>query len=259
LLKDFWDGFNDNVAVVSEKKITDIIIYLEEVLDFHLFGEKSENNKSKNCGSCSTGKLGLRLSKFGAFLACSNYPDCTFKKQISSSDNENMDGLIDEGKTLGIDEAGFEIVLKRGPYGTYVQSSEEIHQQQEKKSKKLVKPKLKRASLPPNISPADITLPLAIRLLQLPTKLCEYPVDHQDVILGIGRFGPYLKCFDRFISIPKKYDPFTITPEMAFEIIEASNNRLLNKQNKNIESAKIKPIAKKNIKTKKIVRNKKTK
>ncbi|WP_417904817.1 type I DNA topoisomerase [Candidatus Tisiphia endosymbiont of Micropterix aruncella] len=249
LLKKFWDGFNNNVEVVSGKKISDIITYVEEALDYHLFGEKSESNNSRICPSCSTGQLGLKLGKFGAFLACSNYPECTFKKQITSKNSDDV-ATMEENKLLGVNKDGFDVFLKKGPYGLYVQTSEQVAKGE----------KPKRASLPPSIAQSDVTLDLAMRLLELPVKLCLHPESQQEIILGIGRYGPYLKYLDRFISIPKRYDPFTITTEIAVEIIEASNNKLKNKQEKDngkqvivaTKTSKKKATAKKKTRKKKV-------
>ncbi|WP_375331396.1 type I DNA topoisomerase [Candidatus Tisiphia endosymbiont of Oplodontha viridula] len=249
LLKKFWDGFNNNVEVVSGKKISDIITYVEEALDYHLFGEKSESNNSRICPSCSTGQLGLKLGKFGAFLACSNYPECTFKKQITSKNSDDV-ATMEENKLLGVNKDGFDVFLKKGPYGLYVQTSEQVAKGE----------KPKRASLPPSIAQNDVTLALAMRLLELPVKLCLHPESQQEIILGIGRYGPYLKYLDRFISIPKRYDPFTITTEIAVEIIETSNNKLKNKQEKDNgkqvivakKTSKKKATAKKTTKKKKV-------
>lgn len=250
LLKKFWDGFNNNVEIVSDKKISDIILYVEQALDYHLFGEKSESTNSKNCPSCSTGQLGLKLGKFGAFLACSRYPECTFKKQITSKNSDIVD-MVEENKLLGVDKEGHDVLLKKGPYGFYVQTSEQVA--------KGAKPK--RASLPPSIAQSDVTLSLALRLLELPVKLCLHSESHQEIILGIGRYGPYLKYLDRFISIPKRYDPFTITSEIAVEIIEASNNKLKNKQEKDNDKQEVivKKTPKKTITAKKVIGKKKVK
>ncbi|WP_341761408.1 type I DNA topoisomerase [Candidatus Tisiphia endosymbiont of Thecophora atra] len=248
LLKKFWDGFNNNVEVVSGKKISDIITYVEEALDYHLFGEKSESNNSRICPSCSTGQLGLKLGKFGAFLACSNYPECTFKKQITSKNSDDV-ATMEENKLLGVNKDGFDVFLKKGPYGLYVQISEQVAKGE----------KPKRASLPPSIAQSDVTLALAMRLLELPVKLCLHPESQQEIILGIGRYGPYLKYLDRFISIPKRYDPFTITTEIAVEIIETSNNKLKNKQEKDNGKQVIvaKKTSKKNATAKKTTKKKK--
>ncbi|WP_425361079.1 type I DNA topoisomerase [Candidatus Tisiphia endosymbiont of Stenodema calcarata] len=248
LLKKFWDGFNNNVEVVSGKKISDIITYVEEALDYHLFGEKSESNNSRICPSCSTGQLGLKLGKFGAFLACSNYPECTFKKQITPKNSDDV-ATMEENKLLGVNKDGFDVFLKKGPYGLYVQTSEQVAKGE----------KPKRASLPPSIAQNDVTLALAMRLLELPVKLCLHPESQQEIILGIGRYGPYLKYLDRFISIPKRYDPFTITTEIAVEIIETSNNKLKNKQEKDNGKQVIvaKKTSKKNATAKKTTKKKK--
>lgn len=236
LLQRFWDGFNKNVEVVSDKKISDIIVYIEGILDFHLFGTESESNQSRTCPSCNKGKLGLKLGKFGAFLACSNYPDCKFKKQITSSDSEDT---AEEDKSLGVDKKGNEIFLKKGPYGFYVQSGQQLTEVKKGKGKKLSSTeKPKRVSIPSGVAIVDVTLELAMRLLELPVKLCEHPETKEDVILGIGRFGPYLKYQERFISIPRKYDPFSVTPDIVVEIIAASNEKLKNKLGKDIDVKK---------------------
>ncbi len=217
LLKKFWAGFNNNVELVSEKKISDIISYVEKALDYHLFGEKLENNSAKICPSCLIGHLGLKLSKFGAFLACGNYPKCTFKKQIASKNSDDVN-VIENNKLLGLNKDGFNVFLKKGPYGLYVQVSRQVINGE----------RLKRVSLPPSIAQGDVTLDFALRLLELPVKLCLHPESNQEIVFGIGRYGPYLKYLDRFISIPKRYDPFTITTEIAVKIIEISNNKLKN-------------------------------
>ena len=232
LLQRFWEGFNKNVEAISDKKISDIIAYIEEALDYHLFGEKTEDNKTRICPSCNTGRLELKLGKFGAFLACSNYPECQFKKSITSTDSQG-DGATVEDILLGIGKNGEEIFLKKGPYGFYVQSGKQLPKAKSVKSKKDgAAEKPKRVAIPSTLAISDVTLEVANRLLELPVKLCEHPETKEDVILGIGRFGPYLKYQGRFISIPKKYDPFSMTSGMAAEIIAVSNKKLKDKLEK---------------------------
>jgi len=234
LLNDFWQGFNNNVESVSTKNIIDIISYVEQALDFHIFGEPGENNKSRVCPSCTGGKLSLKLGKFGAFLACNNYPDCTFKKQITSSSGEDADeNSAAQSKSLGKDIDEQEIFLKKGPYGFYIQRGEQVSKE--------AKPK--RVPLPPSIAQNDITFELAKKLLELPIKMCNHPEDGEEILLGIGRFGPYLKYLSRFISISKKYDPFAITKEQILEIIAANNIKLQNKDK--VEQTTASPVMKK--------------
>ncbi len=111
LLADFWQGFNKEISTVSEYKTGDVIAYVQEALEFHLFRKKDsqEYKENKKCGSCSDGKLSLKLGKYGAFLACSNYPDCEFRKQIVKNDSSNNDEAssdIPANKELGYDENG---------------------------------------------------------------------------------------------------------------------------------------------------------
>lgn len=216
LLSDFWQGFNENIGEVSVRKITEVLEYVQKSLDFHLFGKEDspEYKKSKECPACKKGDLSLKLGKYGAFLACSNYPDCTFKKQIAKSDgtedSENV-GInpADNSKALGQDAAGEQVYLKKGPYGWYVQLGEA----KEKGNKP------KRSPLPSGISPENISLTTALNLLNLPLKIGNHPETDEEIVLGIGRFGPYLKYLGKFTSIPKNVDPFSVDLSKAVEII----------------------------------------
>jgi DNA topoisomerase-1 len=218
LLNNFWRGFNANIESVKEQKITDILSYVQKALDYHLFGE---NKNSRVCPSCTSGELSLKLGKFGAFLGCSNYPDCTFKKPITTSnDNSEAEGdnaeLI-EDKILGLNKEGVEIYLKKGPYGLYIQCGAKAEG---------AKNKPKRAPLPPSISRHDITLDIALKLLSLPLKLGVDDESGEEITIGFGRFGPYIKYIGKFISIPKKYDFLAITKEQAQELIKENKVKL---------------------------------
>ena len=220
LLSKFWTGFNQNVDKVSEQKIADVIDYVEKSLEFHLYGEEGseESKKNKKCPSCSDGNLSLKLGKYGAFLACSNYPDCTFKKQIAKneSDTEELSQpFIDNTKQLGQNSEGEEIYLKKGPYGWYVQAGEA-------KSKK---EKPKRSPVPAGINPETLELPVALKLLNLPLTIGKHPETNEEILMGIGKFGPYLKYQNKFTSIPKSIDPFTVQVDQAIEIMAAKKEK----------------------------------
>jgi len=218
LLSKFWQGFNANIAEVSQYKITDVINQLEEVLGDHLFPPQADGIDVRKCISCNTGKLGLKLGKYGAFIACSNYPECKFTKQISqaeSSDSVDVVGEDDNNKSLGRDSNGSEIYLKKGPYGWYVQVGEAVS--------KTDKPK--RSSLPPSILPQDLDLSTALNLLSLPKLLGKHPATDKDVMLGIGKFGPYVKHDGKFTSIPKSDNFLSIDLGRAIEIIKTSANK----------------------------------
>ena len=212
LLGDFWADFTQNVDKVSDQKIGDVIDYVEKALDFHLFGQQgsSEYEKNKKCGTCTDGALSLKLGKYGAFLACSNYPDCTFKKQISKADAEES-SIANNARELelGTNSDGEAISLKRGPYGWYVQLGEATSK----------KDKPKRSPVPAGINPETLDLGLALKLLALPITIGNHPETNEAILMGIGRFGPYLKYQSKFISIPKAIDPFSVDVAEAVEII----------------------------------------
>jgi DNA topoisomerase-1 len=213
LLSDFWLGFNQNVARVSEHKITDVIDYVEKSLDFHLFGEEGTKKyqENKKCPSCSNGSLSLKLGKYGAFLACSNYPDCTYKKTVSKTEEGGEEGgiQVDNTKELGLDPSGQMVYLKKGPYGWYVQLGEAVSK----------KDKPKRSQLPDGTKPEELTLEVALKLLNLPMLLGKHTESGEEIHMGIGKYGPYVKYMGKFTSIPKVIDPFSITLSEAMEII----------------------------------------
>ena len=216
LLSNFWSGFNENILKVSDRKIGEVIEYVETALDFHLFGDKNSDKyqQSKKCPSCADGILNLKLGKFGAFLACTNYPTCTYKKSITkTSGTETEEGaatFTDNTKELGNDPNGVMVTLKKGPYGWYVQLGEASGP----------KDKPKRSTLPPSVTPEQVTLDLAMKLLNLPLLVGQHVHSGEEILMGIGRFGPYLKYQNQFTSIPRKIDPFTVSAAEATALIE---------------------------------------
>ncbi|ADE29844.1 type I DNA topoisomerase [Rickettsia prowazekii] len=216
-LNNFWRGFNHNIESVNEQKITEIINYLQKALDYHLFGEDKE---SKVCPSCKTGQLSLKLGKFGAFLACSNYPECTFKKSIVSGNDNNEDEgdpstILNDNKILGTDQDGVEIYLKKGPYGPYIQLGEQCGK---------VKPK--RTPVPANLKQSEITLEIALKLLNLPLKIGIHKDSGEEIIIGYSKFGPYIKYMCKFISVPKKYDFLNLSLNDAMKLIQNNKAKL---------------------------------
>ena len=212
LLHSFWGDFKNTVDHASGYKITDVIARLEDLLGSHLFPEKSDGADSRQCLSCKTGKLSLKLGKFGAFIACSNYPECKFTKQISQDTNEASDierGPDENTKLLGKDDNANDIYLKKGPYGFYVQVGDG--------GDKTTKPK--RVSVPSSIALQDVDLSKALRLLSLPLNIGNHPETNEEMMIGVGKFGPYIKYAGKFVSIPKNEDFLSISVSKAVEIL----------------------------------------
>ncbi len=160
--------------------------------------------------------MSLKLGRYGAFVGCSNYPDCNNTKQLGKAkpDEEGQaDGAPEmakfEPKILGKDpESGLDISIRKGPYGFYFQWG-------------MPKPKEKpkRASLPKGANPDEATLEDALLLGLLPKNLGNHPESGEEIILNQGRFGPYVKYQGKFTSIPKGTDHLKVTLEDAIEII----------------------------------------
>ncbi len=248
LLRNFWQDFKGTIDATSEVTITDVINKLEKSLGF-LFGE---NEDARKCPSCNDGVLGLKISRFGPFIGCSNYPTCNYTKKIEA-DNSNNDGENSsensennsgekpkyekfEDKFIGVDKkTGSEIYLKKGPYGLYLElkgsvveapKAEEKEEGKGKKSKskkaKSSAPKPKRISIPKGIRPDEVNLEKAEMLLSLPRELGS-DNDGNKVTASIGMFGPYVACNKVFASV--KSDLFEITLDEALQLIEEKKNK----------------------------------
>lgn len=228
LLKDFWFGFNDNILSVDKFQIKDIIATIEDKLSFHLFNLSKNSNK---CPNCNDAVLKLNLGKFGAYLGCSNYPGCNYRKSLNSLTNETNDNEIstsgednilteqnniDNNKLLGLDsKTGLNIYLKKGPYGFYLQLGEQ--------SSKDDKPR--RVPVPGNITPAKIDLDQAIKMLSLPLTIGAHPETKEEISANIGRYGPYIKYQAKYIRIPKNYDLFNISLEESLSLIKSNQSK----------------------------------
>ncbi len=204
----FWKDFSAAVEQTKDLTITQVIDQLNEELAPHFFAD------GRKCPSCDTGELSLKLGKFGAFIGCSNYPECNYTRRLEvPKEGEETGGLdLDAGpKELGSNDEGRAVSIRKGPYGVYVQM--EPSDPENKKEKP------KRQGLPKGVSPADVTLEKALDLLALPRELGKHPDTGEMVEAGIGRYGPYLKHDGRFVSLPKDEDVLTVGLNRAVDII----------------------------------------
>lgn len=250
ILNDFWTGFSRNVEETKEIKISDVIDQLNEDLKHVLFSDK-DGNISKVCPVCNQGELSLKIGRYGSFVGCSRYPECKYVRKLdvaSGTDDELLAGntTTDFPKSLGIDPAdGKEIVLRKGPYGFYLQkdadasdaaanspdkkkaqtsrTSTKGKSTASKKKKSAAKSKPIRASLPKFIDPYKCDLKTAIWLVQLPKTLGVY--DGDEVKVGIGRFGPYIFFRGKYISVksPEKFMGMNL--DAAIAIIRGHKSR----------------------------------
>ncbi|WP_417813576.1 type I DNA topoisomerase [Thalassospira alkalitolerans] len=218
VLKQFWSSFKGNVDEAKELKITEVLDALQVMLENYLFPTREDGTDPHKCPKCAEGTLSLKLGKFGAFLGCSNYPDCNFTRPLVANENGG-DSELDTGpKVLGVDkETGKEITLRKGPYGVYVQLGEEEEVEGKNGKPKKVKPK--RTSLPKGLEPSVVDLTKAEELLTLPRLVGVFPDTGEEIKANVGRFGPYVQAGNTFASLKAEDDVLTVGENRAISLI----------------------------------------
>jgi len=207
-LRAFWKDFSATVEGVGELRITNVLDALNESLAPNIFPERADGSDPRACPVCSNGRLSLKTGKFGAFIGCTNYPECNYRRQLSAGDGEENAG----DKVIGIDPSSEkQVFLRIGRFGPYIQLGE-----QEKGSTD----KPKRAGLPKNWKAEDVTLEKALMLLSLPRKVGAHPQDGQMIEAGLGRFGPYVRCDKTWANLPAIEDVFEVGLNRAVALIE---------------------------------------
>jgi DNA topoisomerase I len=216
VLAEFWTDFVGAVNDIKEVRNRVVLDALNDLLEPHIFPEHTDGKPRRQCPQCETGQLSLKTGRFGAFVGCSNYPDCNFTRQITPS----ADGIQGK-KVLGEDPVtGLEVTLRGGRYGPYLQLGEQIKPPKPKKGEK--KPeaeKPKRAGIPKGVSPDDIDLEKALGLLSLPREIGLSPEDGEPIVAGIGRFGSYVKHGKTYANLEDGDDVLTIGLNRAVTLI----------------------------------------
>jgi DNA topoisomerase I len=211
VLREFWDPFSEQVDEVKERRVAEVIEALNELLAPHLFPPREDGRDPRVCPICGTGQLSLKLGRFGAFVGCSNYPECRFTRRLGEPDAAGQEEAELKERVLGADpETGEEIRLRRGPYGPYVQRG--------------AGEAARRSSLPPNLSPDQLDLATALKLLVLPRELGRHAETGQPIEVGINRYGPYIK-HDRFVRLGPEDDVLTIGMNRAMALLQDAAKR----------------------------------
>lgn len=210
LLTGFWAKFIKNVDSVKPLQVKDVIAKIDEVLSYHLFPPKADGSDPRLCPECKKGLLSVKLGKFGAFLGCSNYPECKYTKPLTDVKDEEEQALDapkpekPEDKNLGVYKT-LNVYLKKGPYGWYIQWGEDATATTEKP---------KRMALPKNLKPEDVSFEQAVTLISLPKDLGN------GIEVNIGKFGPYIKQGTKSRSLTGNDTIFNITAERAAELLQ---------------------------------------
>jgi len=206
VLKAFWAGFMGAVDDIKELRVADVLDALDEMLGPHIYPPRQDGGDPRQCPTCGTGRLHLKAGKFGAFVGCSNYPECRYTRPLAAEGEASAD------RVLGKDpESGLEVAVKSGRFGPYIQLGEPKDYEDGEKPR--------RAGIPKGMSPGDMDFDLAMKLLSLPREIGRHPEDGEPIKAGIGRFGPYVQHLKTYASLEAGDDVFTIGLNRAVTLI----------------------------------------
>jgi len=247
VLEMFWKDFNQNVSIVKEKGTREVLDLLNDSLGNLIFERDKDGNINRKCQLCNDGSLSLKNSfRGGAFIGCSNYPECKFTRPLSKAKAAAQSQLA-EPKFIGKHGNGNDMYLKNGRFGPYIQYEkiEEIKEKvvETKKKKKKTKKKksdneeknFKNVSIPKGITLDSVDIDRAKFLCSLPKSLGINPDNQKDIIINSGRFGPYLKCENKSARIENVEEIFSIGLNRAITLIaEAKPGRMSSSIIKNL-------------------------
>src|ERR1700760_1799458 len=206
VLRDFWTDFIGAVDDIKDLKVSQVLDALDEMLGPHIYAPREDGGDPRQCPSCGTGRLNLKAGKFGAFVGCTNYPECRYTRPLAA------DGEAAADRVLGQDpETGLDVTVKAGRFGPYIQLGEQKDYGEGEKPK--------RAGIPKGISPGDLELDRALKLLSLPREIGRHPETGLPITAGIGRFGPFVKHDKTYASLEAGDEVFTIGLNRAVTLI----------------------------------------
>ncbi|MEP9398404.1 type I DNA topoisomerase [Mesorhizobium sp. KR2-14] len=215
VLRDFWKAFSATVDDIKELRVTDVLDALNEELAPLVFPAREDGSNPRICPKCGTGNLSLKLGKYGAFVGCSNYPECGYTRQLGGDGNgngEGTEGLEDGTKSLGKDPyTQEEITLRSGRFGPYLQRGEGKE--------------AKRSSLPKGWTPASIDHEKAIALLSLPRDVGKHPESGKMISAGLGRYGPFVLHDGTYANLESIEDVFSIGLNRAVSVLAEKQSK----------------------------------
>ncbi|HEV2503382.1 MAG TPA: type I DNA topoisomerase [Mesorhizobium sp.] len=213
VLRDFWKDFSGAIDGIKELRVTDVLDALNEELAPLVFPEREDGSNPRICPKCGNGNLSLKLGKFGAFVGCSNYPECGYTRQLDGPNGNGENGAVEDGtKLLGKDPyTAEEITLRSGRFGPYVQRGEGKD--------------AKRSSLPKGWTAATIDHEKALALLSLPRDVGQHPETGKMISAGLGRYGPFVLHDGTYANVESIEDVFSIGLNRAVSVLAEKQSK----------------------------------
>jgi DNA topoisomerase-1 len=230
VLQDFWRDFSQAVDEIKELRVKEVLDTLDRLLGPHFLPPLGDGRDPRACPTCAEGRLSLKLGRFGAFIGCSQYPECRYTRPLVPAGGEaagNGAAASAGPKLLGQDgQTGLPVSLRKGPYGFYVQLGESGNGEDEAgkakakaKRKANAKAKPKRTSLPAGVDPDDVDLERALAYLSLPRPVGRHPETGEEILAGLGRYGPFLRMGDRYASLKRDDDVLSVGLNRAVDVL----------------------------------------
>jgi len=183
LLQDFWRDFRPKAGEVMDRKPSEITASIDEFLEPWLYPPRKDGTDPRICPQCGNGRLSLRGGRFGAFIACSNYPECKYTLNFGQAGPQAQGGE-------GPQELGNGIALKSGRFGPYLERDG------------------KRASIPKDVPVEQVDTDMAEKLLSLPREIGPHPETGKTITASIGRYGPYLAHDGKYAKLGSTAEVF---------------------------------------------------
>ena len=206
VLQDFWGDFIGAVNEIKDLRVTQVLDALDDMLGPHIYAPREDGGDPRQCPTCGTGKLNLKAGKFGAFVGCTNYPECRYTRPLAADSEASADRILGKDPETDLD-----VVVKAGRFGPYIQLGEPKDYAEGEKPK--------RAGIPKNMSPGDIELDLALKLLSLPREIGKHPETGEPITAGLGRFGPFVRHEKTYASLEAGDEVFDIGLNRAVTLI----------------------------------------
>ena len=231
VLRDFWKDFNISIEGMSDLRVTQVLDALNDVLAPHVFPPRTDGVAARQCPACAAGQLSLKVGKFGAFVGCSNYPECAFTRQMTKGGDAE---LADAGpKLLGMDPvSGLPVTLRKGRFGLFLQLGDAVEKGD----------KPKRGPVPKDMPPEAIDLARAQQLLSLPRPVGIHPETGKLIEAAIGPYGPYLRHDGKYANLTSSDEVFTIGLNHAVSVIADAKNRPPRRGNQALKELGVHPL-----------------